>query len=204
MRKNIICVFLLIMGFKLLAQDIPYKLSFTINGEKQELNNNFTLYFVHIKDGEKIIYIPKTQNDTFYLSNILSEDEKPFEEWEFYYWIIEYKNIIYIIHYGKLLFFEDPVNMKIVFESVPFDKEKWKDDCPCNWNKNDNFKGAIRVSWTVPSIGMRTCKDIIDLKYYFKEGKELLSLPTHSKKSKCCIKSKQKTDNNPNGWGVWE
>lgn len=192
------------MGFRLLGQDITYKLSFTINGEKQELNNNFTLYFVHVKDGEKIIYIPRIQNDTFYLSNILLEDEKPFEEWEFYYWIIKYKNKIYIIDYGKFMFFEDPVDIKIVFESVPFDKEKWRDDCPSNWNKNENFQGAIRVSWTVPSIGIRTCKDIIDLKYYFKEGKELLSLPTHSKKRRCCIKSKQKTDTNPNGWGVWE
>jgi hypothetical protein len=196
------------MGFRLLGQDIPYKLSFTINGEKQELNNNFTLYFVHIKDGEKIIYIPRIQNDTFYLSSILSEDEKQHEERADYYWILKYKKNIYIITYGTLMFFEDPVDMKIVFETVSYDKfnkEKWTGSySPTNLTKIQEYQGIIHVSWTVPSGGILTTQKLVDLKYYFKEGKELLSLPTHSKKSKCCIKSKQKTDTNPNGWGVWE
>ena len=32
---------------------------------EKQIKNNFTLYFVHVKDGEKIIYVPKIQNDTF-------------------------------------------------------------------------------------------------------------------------------------------
>jgi hypothetical protein len=208
MKRNIICVFLLVLGFRLLGQDVLYKLSFTINGEKQELKNNFTLYFVHVKDGEKIIYVPKIQNDTFYLSNILSEGRKPSMEKTFYYWILKYKRKIYIIHYGVLRFYEDPVDLEIVFETVShdkFDKNKWTGSySPTNLENIQEYQGIIHISWTIPAIGILATQKLIDLKYYFKEGKELLSLPTHGKKKGCCTKSKRKVDTNPNGWGIWE
>ena len=67
---------------------------------------------------EKNYLCTKIQNDTFYLSNILSEGRKPSMEKTFYYWISKYKRKIYIIHYGVLRFYEDPVDLEIVFETV--------------------------------------------------------------------------------------
>ncbi len=170
MKRYVICIFTMVVFLTSFAQKQPMVLkSFTINGVKQNLNNNYSLYFVYQGELEKLIYIPTIKNDTFYESEVIPSEKKTK-----YYWLLNYKGKIYYFDYGWFFNFEWPAEIEIIIETKSYDKYnryKWECKCPSNFADIPNYQGVVYVRYGGEFIA---CKSIENMKSYFRKGEEIL------------------------------
>ena len=142
-------------------------IDFYIGNKRQELNNNFNVYFVYLDSTQKIIYKPQVYKNKIIRPSLLEQKEAK------YYILIKFKNKVYTVTYGYYSFNKNVDDLIIYFEKKPYKKEyfweQWDDE------SDKSIKGGIAILF---SRGDAVCrfKPITDFGEYFKQGEELLKI----------------------------
>ena len=76
MKKIMFYIMLMNVSFMSFGQAQPFVFrTFGLYGEKQILENNYSIYFVYQDESEKVIYKPTIQNDTFYIPKMMLQNQ---------------------------------------------------------------------------------------------------------------------------------
>jgi len=155
------------------AQPFVFR-TFGLYGEKQILENNYSIYFVYQDESEKVIYKPTIQNDTFYIPKMMLQNRNIK-----YYFLLEYQGKVYYYYLGYV---EDPeviTPIDMYIEKKPFRivnpmQVKMGDFI---WPKevidNPDIQIVVGIVFHGEYIGYEPIKDI---KSYFLKGEELLRI----------------------------
>ena len=170
MKKIYLFSLFLLMIFNVFAQD-RYPFWVTINGEKQILDNNFKVYFVHISENGKVIYTPEICKDTIIVPYEIFKLDMEF------YWLLKYKHHNYLMAHRPLLF-GSADNKRIHFRFVSSSTYKssdgyWYSDRNGWLSKKDSLKGCYSTSFALLQAGSL----IFNMKKYNKLCRLLLRKP---------------------------
>ena len=169
MKKILFISLFLFLIFNVYTQN-KYVFYLTLDGEKQILDNNFKIFFVHISDNGKIVYTPEIRKDTIVVPYEISLLNMSF------YWIVKYKHRTYLMDKFRLVFdIVDWKDLRFDFASSSTYKSSdgyWYSNSNGWLSKKDSLKGCLTTSHAYHSTSL-----IFDMKKYHKLCRLLLRKP---------------------------
>ena len=161
-RVIIIIVSILIGTQSLIGQSKKIDIQFVKNGKEIALKDDFSIYFVAGNLKQKVIFVPEISDNSF-----IVPDFGVFEKAHF---VFKHKSKFYDIEFSSINYMQN-MRWVIGFDKKPFNKEYKIDSI-----ESKDVRGVIYIEYKPleQGQGVVSVTNIINIKKYFKYGKELV------------------------------